>query len=157
MQRITKEAPITLNIARTFSNFLFDLYVQKDIIIKTNNINIKKYRGRPRFSVFGVGDYAFAPWKVATSGFHKRLSFAVVGPAGRRPVVLDDTCYFITCEDEREALALHAPLESEPVREFYSAFVFWDSKRPITVDLLRRLDLGAAAREAGRTVPRAQG
>ena len=108
------------------------------------------YRGRPRFSVFGVGDYAFAPWKVATSGLHKRLSFAVVGPAGARPVVLDDTCYFIACEDEREALALHTLLESEPAREFYSAFVFWDSKRPITVELLRRLDLGAVAREAGR-------
>ena len=37
------------------------------------------YRGRPRFSIFGVGEYTFAPWKVAISGFYKRLAFKVVG------------------------------------------------------------------------------
>ena len=40
------------------------------------------YRKRPRFSVFGVGEYSFAPWKVAISGFYKRLKFTVVGPSG---------------------------------------------------------------------------
>jgi len=38
------------------------------------------YRNRPRFSVFGVGPYTFAPWKVAISALHKRLNFVVVGP-----------------------------------------------------------------------------
>jgi hypothetical protein len=32
-------------------------------------------------------------------------------------------------------------LNSPPAREFYEAFVFWDTKRPITADLLCRLDL----------------
>ena len=40
------------------------------------------YRKRCRFSVFGVGDYAFASWKVAISGFYKKLAFAVIGPYG---------------------------------------------------------------------------
>lgn len=35
------------------------------------------YPGRPRFSVFGVGAYTFATWKVAISGFYKRLNFTV--------------------------------------------------------------------------------
>ncbi len=33
------------------------------------------YRNRPRFSIFGVGPYSFAPWKVATFGFYKQLAF----------------------------------------------------------------------------------
>jgi len=38
-------------------------------------------------------------------------------------------------------------LNSEIAHEFYSAFVFWDAKRPITTEILRRLDLAALARE----------
>ena len=38
------------------------------------------YRKRPRFSIFGVGDYSFALWKVAISGLYKRLEFKMVGP-----------------------------------------------------------------------------
>jgi hypothetical protein len=40
-------------------------------------------------------------------------------------------------------------LNSAPASEFFSAFVFWDAKRPITVDLLRKLSLTALARELG--------
>ncbi|OJT17724.1 hypothetical protein BO221_44380 [Archangium sp. Cb G35] len=99
------------------------------------------YRGKPKFSIFGVGDYTFAPWKVAISGLYKKLEFRLIGPHEGKPVVLDDTCYFVACGSEAEARFLLGLLESEEAREFYSAFIFWDAKRPITVDLLRRLDL----------------
>ena len=36
------------------------------------------YKGKPRFSIFGVGDYTFAPWKVAISGLYKTIHFAVI-------------------------------------------------------------------------------
>jgi hypothetical protein len=107
------------------------------------------YRNRPRFSVFGVGDYTFAPWKVAISGFYKKLQFATVGPHAGKPVVLDDTSYFVSCQSEEEARYIAALLNSQPAREFFSAFVFWDAKRPITIDMLRRLDLSALADELG--------
>jgi len=107
------------------------------------------YKNRPAFSIFGVGEYSFSPWKVAISGFYKRLAFTTVGPSANKPVVLDDTSYFIPCRTEEEALFVAALLNSEPAGEFYRAFVFWDAKRPITVDLLRRLDLLALARELG--------
>jgi hypothetical protein len=110
------------------------------------------YRNRPRFSVFGVGDYSFAPWKVAISGFYKRLAFTVVGSHAGKPVVFDDTAYFIPCGSEDEARTIGALLNSPAAREFYSAFIFWDAKRPITIDLLRRLDLSALARDAGLDV-----
>lgn len=102
------------------------------------------YARRPRFSIFGVGPYTFAPWKVAISGFYKRLEFSVVGPVDGRPVVFDDTCYFLACESEREAGRLCAKLRSTPVRELYQSLVFWDSKRPITAQLLGRVDLSRA-------------
>jgi hypothetical protein len=107
------------------------------------------YRNRARFSVFGVGDYTFAPWKVCISGFYKKLQFATVGPYQGKPVVLDDTSYFVSCQSEEEAVFIAELLNSRPAREFYSAFVFWDAKRPITIDMLRRLDLSAVARELG--------
>lgn len=106
------------------------------------------YRNRPRFSIFGVGDYSFAPWKVAISGLYKKLDFVVVPPFQDRPVVLDDTCYFFPCQSEHECSALYALVSSQPAREFWSAFVFWDAKRPVTAQTLNLLDFAALARAA---------
>jgi len=107
------------------------------------------YKNRPRFSVFGVGDYSFAPWKVAISGFHKQLRFFPVAPKRGKPVVLDDTCYFLPCNTESEAKKLAYLLNSDQARAFFDAFVFWDAKRPITVGLLSMLDLDLLALECG--------
>ncbi|MBN2270221.1 MAG: methyltransferase domain-containing protein [Sedimentisphaerales bacterium] len=105
------------------------------------------YHNRPKFSVFGVGDYSFAPWKVAISGFYKNLAFSVVGPHAGKPAVLDDTCYFLVCRTEDEAGFLARLVNSEIATDFFSAFIFWDHKRPITLDILRRLDLLRLAQE----------
>jgi hypothetical protein len=107
------------------------------------------YRNRPRFAVFGVGEYSFAPWKVAVSGFYKDLRFRTVGRHAGKPMVLDDTAYFVACQTEAEARYVASLLGSEAAREFYSALIFWDAKRPITVEVLRRLDLVALGREMG--------
>ncbi len=101
------------------------------------------YKGRPRFAVFGVGDYTFSPWKVAVSGLYKHLAFSVVGSYGERPFVLDDTCNFLPAESREEAELLTQMLRSAPARGFYDALIFWDAKRPITIDILNKLDLGA--------------
>lgn len=104
------------------------------------------YKNRPRFSIFGIGSYSFALWKVAISGLYKKLDFVQVPPFEDRPVVLDDTCYFFPCWSEEECKVLHELVTSEPAREFLSAFIFWDAKRPITAQLLNLLDLWALAR-----------
>jgi hypothetical protein len=106
------------------------------------------YRNRPRFSIFGVGDYSFAPWKVAVAGLYKTLRFRVVGKHQGKPIVFDDTCYFLPCRTRREAELLCSLLNSPPAQAFFSAFVFWDAKRPVTVDLLKRLDLPKLADES---------
>jgi methylase of polypeptide subunit release factors len=107
------------------------------------------YRGRPEFSIFGVGAYSFSPWKVAISGMYKVLRFVKVGPYDGKPVVFDDTTNFLPCPSEASATLLLSMLESSFAKTFYRAFVFWDSKRPITVELLARLNLHALAAELG--------
>ena len=111
------------------------------------------YRNRPRFSVFGIGPYSFSPWKVATSGFYKRFDFRCIGPVDGKPVLLDDTCYFLPCRTERDARLLADLLNSKAARGFFHSFIFWDAKRPITVQLLGSLDLGGLAEEAGISLP----
>lgn len=104
------------------------------------------YKNRPRFSIFGVGPYSFAPWKVAISGLYKKLKFVQVPPFQGRPVVFDDTCYFFPCQSEEECQLLYELVTSEPAKEFLSALIFWDAKRPITARLLNSLDLAALAK-----------
>jgi hypothetical protein len=102
------------------------------------------YRNRPRFSVFGIGDYTFAPWKVAVSGLYKKLAFRKVGSYAGKPIVLDDTAYSIACHDEVEADRVTTMLNSGPPHEFLLSLIFWDAKRPITAAALGLLDLKLA-------------
>ncbi|MBU1625784.1 SAM-dependent DNA methyltransferase, partial [bacterium] len=106
------------------------------------------YKDKPRFSIFGVGNYTFSMYKVAISGFYKDLTFKAIKPFCGKPVVLDDTCYFISCfQGSTECHYLQSLLNSQPVKDYLSSMIFWDSKRPITLEILKRIDLLAVARE----------
>lgn len=108
------------------------------------------YENRARFSVFGIGSYSFAPWKIAISGLYKNISFVAIPPCDGRPVMVDDTCYSIPCQSRKEAEFLYELLTSDPAIQFLQSLVFVDSKRPITIDVLRRLSFVELARELGR-------
>ncbi len=69
-----------------------------------------------------------------------------VGPHEDKPVVFDDTCYFLACRNEEEARLIAALLNSDPATEFFSAFIFWDAKRPITAKILKKLNILALAK-----------
>ncbi len=97
------------------------------------------YRNQPPFSVFGLGTYTFAPWKVAIAALHKTVAFRVVGPVGARPVLLDDTCYFIPFADEANARVAAACLNAPEAQRFFEARRFVDDKRSITQKLLQRI------------------
>lgn len=107
------------------------------------------YRGKPRFCIFGVGDYTFAPWKVAISGFYKSVRFSKFGPLEGKPVVFDDTIYFLPCRSEAEADLVLALVRSEPYRALLASMTFAGEKRPITTDLLRRISLEKVAASIG--------
>lgn len=108
------------------------------------------YTNRARFSVFGVGDYSFSPAKVAISGLYKNLHFQAVGSASGKPIMVDDTCNFIPCDSKSEAEFFADLLNSETAQRFISALVFTDAKRPVTIDVLKRIDLKKLAEHAGQ-------
>jgi hypothetical protein len=107
------------------------------------------YSGRVPFALFGIGDYAFAPWKVAVSGLHRSARFQVVGPIRGKPVFFDDACYFAPFEDEAYARLVADVLNSEPCQRLLHSLIFPENKRPITVELLQRLNVSAIAEAAG--------
>ncbi|MBI3879786.1 MAG: SAM-dependent DNA methyltransferase [Verrucomicrobia bacterium] len=107
------------------------------------------YKGRVPFALFGIGEYAFAPWKVAVSALHRPARFQVVGPFHTKPVFLDDTCNYLPFDDEASARLVAEVLNSAPCQQFLQSLIFTGNKRPITVELLQRLNLGAIADKAG--------
>lgn len=113
------------------------------------------YRNRPRFSVFGHGEYTYAPYKVAISGLHKVPVFRLIAPLNNQPVVLDDTCYFLPFSDSTEAAVVEAILNSDECIALIESMVFWDSKRPITKRLLARLDLNRLPVDSAITLEQA--
>ncbi|MCI5122810.1 MAG: SAM-dependent DNA methyltransferase, partial [Candidatus Electrothrix sp. AUS4] len=99
------------------------------------------YKKRDQFSIFGIGEYSFSPWKVAISALYKKLVFVPVGNINGKPIMVDDTCYFIPCDSEQEAVLLAELLNSEEARRFLHALIFFDAKRPVNVDILKRIDI----------------
>ena len=106
------------------------------------------YKSSAPFALFGIGAYAFAPWKVAISALHRPPSFVVVPPLDGRPVMFDDTCYFIPLWSEAEARVVAAVLNSPAAIAFVEAIAFPEAKRPVTTELLHRLNFRALAEEA---------
>ena len=107
------------------------------------------YRNKPPYSIFGVGPYSFKNWKIAISGLYKRLKFCLIGPLDEKSVMFDDTVNFVSFETEEEAKFIFSLITSNPSLEFLDSMVFWDDKRPITIDILRRLSFKAVAQELG--------
>ncbi len=108
------------------------------------------YRNKPRFSIFGIGEYSFSPWKVAISGFYKSLDFRVISPHNDKPVMVDDTVYFLSCSSQEEAQFLIEILNSCESKAALSSMIFWQDKRPITADVLHKLNLRALSQYLNR-------
>ena len=108
------------------------------------------YKGKPRFSIFGIGQYSFSDWKIAVSGLYKRLEFNIVPPMNGKPVLFDDTVNFISMNSEEEARFVYELITSQPATDFLSSMIFWDEKRPITTKVLRELSIKEVAQEVGQ-------
>ena len=108
------------------------------------------YRGRPPFAMFGVGPYCFAPYKVAVSALHKRPVFHAVGPEGGRPVMLDDTGYFLACRSPEQAALAATLLNGPDAVGLLRALALPGAKRSVTKASLQRVDLPALLAGADR-------
>jgi hypothetical protein len=99
------------------------------------------YKRRPQFAIFGIGEYSFKPYKVAISGLYKKPFFSLILPFYNKPVMLDDTCYFLGFDDISESLIALSILGSSFTHNLLRAITFIDAKRPYTKDVLMRIDL----------------
>ena len=128
------------------TSYIQHLYPETYSYLKKNisNFQARKssiYNGKPLFSIFGIGDYSFKPFKVAISGLYKTYHFTLVLPQNDKPVMLDDTCYFIGFDKIEYAIYAIILLNSKTTEAFLKSITFSDAKRVFTKDLLMRLDL----------------
>lgn len=98
------------------------------------------YRGAPPFSMFGIGDYSYSKYKVGVSGFYKQPLFSVLYSDDDKPVMTDDTSYFICFNSYDMAYVAMLLLNSDKVQRFLSSIAFLDAKRPYTKKVLERID-----------------
>jgi hypothetical protein len=120
----------------------------KYLLSHAENLDRRKsriYQNSPRFSMFGVGDYTFSPWKIAICGLYKKLGFRLIGEVMGKPILFDDTVYFLSFDDEQAARKTFRLLNSPAAIEFYSSLIFWDEKRPVKASILNCLNLEALA------------
>jgi len=85
------------------------------------------YNNKPPFSIFGIGDYSFKPYKVAISGLYKTFHFTLVLPQNEKPVMLDDTCYMLGFEKLEFAVYSLILLNSETTVQFLQSITFADA------------------------------
>ncbi|MDD3663996.1 MAG: SAM-dependent methyltransferase [Bacteroidales bacterium] len=138
------------------TSYIQHLYPETYSYLKKNisNFQARKssiYNGKPLFSIFGIGDYSFKPFKVAISGLYKTYHFTLVLPQNDKPVMLDDTCYFIGFDRIEYAVYAIVLLNSKTTEAFLKSITFSDAKRVFTKDLLMRLDLLNLANLISRT------
>lgn len=128
------------------TSYIQHLYPDTYNYLKTNisSFQARKssiYNGKPQFSIFGIGDYSFKSYKVAISGLYKTYHFTLVLPQNDKPIMLDDTCYFIGFDKIEFAVYAIILLNYSKTEDFLKSITFSDAKRVFTKDLLMRLDL----------------
>lgn len=99
------------------------------------------YKDRPRFCMFGIGDYTFKKYKVIISGLYKQTTFSLVSEIDGKIAVCDDTCYMLGFDDYDVALLTLRILNSQSVQDFVNSICFYDAKRAINKDMLMRINL----------------
>ncbi len=115
-------------------------YLQKH----SNTLDARKssiYKGKPPFSVFGIGEYSFKPWKIAISGFYKTPEFNLIGSVNRKPIMVDDTVNILSFDKKKEAENMLSKLQDKRIQNALKSIIFWDTKRPVTVELLNSLNV----------------
>lgn len=102
------------------------------------------YKDRPRFCMFGIGDYTFKKYKIIISSLYKQTTFSLVSEIDGKIAVCDDTCYMLGFDDYNIARFVLEILNSQSVQDFVSSICFYDSKRTINKDILMRINLLSA-------------
>lgn len=98
------------------------------------------YQNAPDYSMFGIGEYSYSPYKVGVSGFYKKPLFSLLSTGTSSPIMTDDTSYFICLPSFDTAYTAMLILNSEHVQNYLCSIAFLDSKRPFTKKVLEQID-----------------
>ena len=99
------------------------------------------YKDRPRFCMFGIGDYTFKKYKIIISGLYKQTKFSLASEIEGKIAVCDDTCYILGFDNYNVARLTLGILNSAYVQDFVNSICFYDAKRAINKDMLMRINL----------------
>ncbi len=107
------------------------------------------YKGKEKFSIFGLGEYSFKPYKIVVSSLYKTINFILVSEYGGKPVMVDDTCYQLDFDSKKEAENIYRALQSDEIQSLLASITFLDAKRVVTKNILMRLNLVELCRQKG--------
>lgn len=110
------------------------------------------YKGKDKFSIFGVGDYSFKPYKIVVSSLYKTINFILVSQFKGKPIIVDDTCYQLDFDNLDEAQSVLKILHSNEIQSLLKSLIFMDAKRVVTKSLLMRLDILQLCRAKGLNI-----
>jgi hypothetical protein len=91
----------------------------------------------PFYSMFDVGTYTFAPWKVVWRYVASDFIVAVAEPHNGRPVVPNEKLMLVSCGGDQEAHYLCATLNSSPIRLAVRGFFVETQIAPHVIERLR--------------------
>jgi hypothetical protein len=77
----------------------------------------------PFYSMYNVGPYTLAPWKVVWPEVGSTVRAAVVGPVAGRPTIPDHTIILVPLQEEDEAPFVCAILNAPTSRALVTAYV----------------------------------
>lgn len=107
------------------------------------------YKGKDKFSIFGIGNYSFMPYKIVVSSLYKSIKFILVSQYDGKPIIVDDTCYQLDFDSLEEATCILKVLNSDEIHLLLQSLSFKDAKRVVTKSLLMRLDLVQLCKDKG--------
>ena len=81
-------------------------------LLKRSSQAVRNLMKKSVFSIFGVGDYSLAPWKVLWSEVSNQLNASVVGRTKGKPTLVDHTVVEVALYDQGEAYFVAGVLNS---------------------------------------------
>lgn len=98
-------------------------YLKRFESMLRNRPAFKRYfkKDAPFYSIFDIGEYTFARWKVAWTRIGK-VEAAVAGPVEGRPCIPQETVTLVDCDSEDEAHFLAAVVNAAPFQFAVSSY-----------------------------------
>ena len=77
---------------------------------------------------------------------YKKPICTLIEQISNKPVMLDDTCYYLSFNNFKTALISWVLLNTDDFKKFLSSIVFLESKRPYTKEILMRVNMLSLAK-----------